>query len=484
MAIPVDPPVKAEVAYIQARGRYDLYRVRLRGAGATATGQLLRPRQGAGPFPAVLLNDGRELNSAALEYLPAEFGDVVVLSLDYPAGIPYELGTSTLLLESEKIRRELRRIPRLFSLGAAYLTQRADVDSSRLAMVVTSFAVPFGVLAAAEDPRFRNVGLIYGAGDMAAVLEANLSVKPRFLRSVVAWLARQLYGEFEPTRHVAGIAPRPLIMVNGRDDPQMPVRAVQALYDAAHEPKTLIWLTTGHLQPTDRPLIRALVDTTLARLPVLMSEQRGVLAQERVSFPTQDGGLVYADLYGKGGHAVVLAHGGRFNKESWENQARALAAAGFRALAIDFRGYGQSRGPGQTDPLSAPLHLDVLAAVRYLKQTGAQTISVVGGSMGGGAAATALADANPGEIDRLVLLGSEAGSSPEKLKGRKLFITARDDTTASGTPRLIRIRQEYERTPDPKELVILEGSAHAQFIFQTGQGERLMREILRFLSAP
>jgi hypothetical protein len=32
-------------------------------------------------------------------------------------------------------------------------------------------------------------------------------------------------------------------------------------------------------------------------------------------------------------------------------------------------------------------------------------------------------------------------------------------------------------------LLVLEGSAHAQFIFATDQGERLMAEILRFLSA-
>ena len=38
-------------------------------------------------------------------------------------------------------------------------------------------------------------------------------------------------------------------------------------------------------------------------------------AQQKVFFPTQDGGLIYADLYGKGDRAVVLAHGGRFNKE-------------------------------------------------------------------------------------------------------------------------------------------------------------------------
>lgn len=121
---------------------------------------------------------------------------------------------------------------------------------------------------------------------------------------------------------------------------------------------------------------------------------------------------------------------------------RATAAAGFRAVAIDFRGYGQSRGPGDANPMVAPLHFDVLAAVRHLRQTGATTISIVGGSMGGGAAAAASVEADPGEIDRLVLLGSEAGSSPEKLRGRKLFIPARDDTTASGAKRLIRIREQ------------------------------------------
>ena len=104
--------------------------------------------------------------------------------------------------------------------------------------------------------------------------------------------------------------------------------------------------------------------------------------------------------------------------------------------------------------------------------------------MGGGAAADASVEAEPGEIDRLVLLGSTGGGKPEKLKGRKLFITSRDDLGPGDKPRLPRIRADYERAPEPKELVILDGSAHAQFIFGTDQGERLMREILRFLSEP
>ena len=70
-----------------------------------------------------------------------------------------------------------------------------------------------------------------------------------------------------------------------------------------------------------------------------------VAPPQRVSFETPDGGVVYADVYGQGRRGVVLAHGGRFNKESWAKQARALAEAGFRVLAFDFRGRGQSRGP-------------------------------------------------------------------------------------------------------------------------------------------
>ncbi|MBZ5591609.1 MAG: alpha/beta hydrolase [Acidobacteriia bacterium] len=207
------------------------------------------------------------------------------------------------------------------------------------------------------------------------------------------------------------------------------------------------------------------------------------LAQEHVSFPAQDGWIIYADLYGTGDRGVVLAHGGRFTKESWRKQAEVLVKAGFRVLAIDLRGYGQSKdGPPSLNPgFGSPL--DVLTAVRYLRTMGAKSVSVVGGSMGGSAAADASIEAEPGEIDRVVLLAASASGPPEKLKGRKLFIVSRDDANADG-PRLPNIRAQYEKAPEPKQLVILDGSAHAQFIFGTGQGERLMNEILRFLTQP
>ena len=54
-------------------------------------------------------------------------------------------------------------------------------------------------------------------------------------------------------------------------------------------------------------------------------------AQDHVSFPTLDLWTIHGDLYGTGDRGVVLVHGGRFEKGSWEPQARALEKAGFRA---------------------------------------------------------------------------------------------------------------------------------------------------------
>jgi pimeloyl-ACP methyl ester carboxylesterase len=125
----------------------------------------------------------------------------------------------------------------------------------------------------------------------------------------------------------------------------------------------------------------------------------------------------------------------------------------------------------------------VLAAVRYLKTQGVQTVSVVGGSFGGGAAGDASIRSAAGEIDRIVFLGAAPNLPADQLKSRALFIAARDDGNDGG-PRLPGIRAQYEKAPQPKELIVLEGSAHAQFLFQTDQSERVMREILRFLTMP
>lgn len=270
------------------RGRYVAERVRLESStGLVVTGTVYHPNPDSRCLAAVLLQDGREENSGVIGRLPADFGNVVVLSLDYPTELPYAIRLPEVMRHTAKLQRAARRIPAIFSLGAAYLERREDVDSTRIALAATSFAVPFATIAAAMDTRFRNVALIYGAGDMPLVLAANLPDVPAPLRSAAARLAMQPFSAFAPERFIGRIAPRPVVMINGVDDPQMPVAAVRHLYDAARPPKSLLWLRTGHLMPTDSALIRLLIDSAFARLPVLRDSLYTTSCPGRVTAPAR-----------------------------------------------------------------------------------------------------------------------------------------------------------------------------------------------------
>jgi len=137
--------------------------------------------------------------------------------------------------------------------------------------------------------------------------------------------------------------------------------------------------------------------------------------QRLVKFPLQDSPVeIQADLYGSGTRGVILAHGGRFHKESWKKQAQTLTDAGFLVLAVRFRGDGPNPdgSPGSfgstTDNAA-----DVLAAVSYLHRIGVKTVSAVGASMGGDAVGEANAKSSPGNISRIILLGSSGGDAPK-----------------------------------------------------------------------
>jgi pimeloyl-ACP methyl ester carboxylesterase len=163
-------------------------------------------------------------------------------------------------------------------------------------------------------------------------------------------------------------------------------------------------------------LCHADAQTQAPSLSVGPSNKQLAARIQHVSFATDDGGLISADLYGEGERGVVLAHGGRFTKESWQLQTQQLARAGFHVLVFDFRGFGQSHGPGDSDMYTAPMGLDVLAAVHYLRKNGAKTVTVVGASFGGGAALDASVASQSGEINGLVLLAADWNGPAKRIK--------------------------------------------------------------------
>ena len=206
----------------------------------------------------------------------------------------------------------------------------------------------------------------------------------------------------------------------------------------------------------------------------LVSSVTSAQELQPVSFASADGGIVHADYFHSGSKAIVLAHGAIFNKESWSELTKNLLKNNISVLAINFRGYGESTAGNR--PVDK--YEDILAAVRFLHtQPGISQISVLGASMGGRAAAKAVIHSSPGEINQLILLSPATVTEPEKLKGDILYIASESETIINA------IKAQYQKTPEPKQLKLIEGKAHAQHIFKTQENTALNELIIHFLKS-
>ena len=103
------------------------------------------------------------------------------------------------------------------------------------------------------------------------------------------------------------------------------------------------------------------------------------------------------------GPAVLLLHGFPAFWADWENQMQALAAAGFRAIAPDLPGYGQSdRLPNVLDYRLPLLAADMAGLVSAL---GLSNVHVVGHDWGGPLAYCLTAE-YPQLVERLVVINA------------------------------------------------------------------------------
>ena len=120
----------------------------------------------------------------------------------------------------------------------------------------------------------------------------------------------------------------------------------------------------------------------------------------------------HTELYVKdwgAGQPVILIHGWPLSSDSWDDQAMALAQAGYRAIAYDRRGFGRST---QTwNGFDYDTLADDLAAV--IAYSGAKDAVLVGFSMGGGEVARYMSRHGGKSVAKAVLVSA---SLPYRLK--------------------------------------------------------------------
>ncbi|MEO6171576.1 MAG: alpha/beta hydrolase [Arenimonas sp.] len=116
---------------------------------------------------------------------------------------------------------------------------------------------------------------------------------------------------------------------------------------------------------------------------------------------TKDKTKLYVKDWGSG-RPVILLHGWPLSSDSWDDQAMAIADAGYRAIAYDRRGFGRSSQPWDGydyDTLS-----DDLATV--IEHTGASDAVIVGFSMGGGEVARYMSRHGGKSVSKAALISS------------------------------------------------------------------------------
>lgn len=116
---------------------------------------------------------------------------------------------------------------------------------------------------------------------------------------------------------------------------------------------------------------------------------------------TRDGNQLYVKDWGTG-RPIVMLHGWPLTSDTFDDLGMTLADAGFRAVAYDRRGFGRSSQPW------SGYDYDTLAddLAQVIEATGADEVTLLGFSMGGGEVARYLSRHGRARVAQAILVGA------------------------------------------------------------------------------
>lgn len=229
----------------------------------TVPGLLAVPRRGTSPYPCLVFLYGIGQEKEFLHDIAAPF-----VASGFALFIFDQLGRGERKVPEEKglgfltgLRRRCAQTVLDTRRAADYLYRRTDIDSNRLALAGGSLGAIIAADAAALEPRYRAVWLIYGGGDIPRMLQDNpLLGTSGLVGKLTGWAGGFFLKPIDPRYHVADIAPRPLFMQNGKRDRVIPPECAQQLYDCARQPKQLKWYDSDHIGDDEQVVRQVIAD--------------------------------------------------------------------------------------------------------------------------------------------------------------------------------------------------------------------------------
>jgi len=336
-----------------------------------------------------------------------------------------------------------------------FLAEQKSVDSQRLAIFAEETSADSAVLGAAGDQRVRALVLVSGR----LTEKAKEAIASNDQIAVLAMVSSDDRVGFRDMTDAYKLSK------NSASD----IQVYKGLGMA-----TAMFSTWRYNRPREKPLDYVMADWLTTRL-------NGLGGSEKVSFTTEDGWRISADLTkpvsDRPSPAVILVHSSVTDRQMYHRLVEQLVAAGFVVLNIDFRGRGDSRNKGNWLALrlqepDGPAeigrgYLDVQAGIDFLaaqQNVDSERIGVVGTVIGARYALLGAA-----KDHRIKAVASVIGYVPPpaeqqelaKIKAPVLYVCSRD---------LVPVTQAMssiceQGAENGNRLIVLDGGAYGYSVF-------------------
>ncbi|MGQ9729645.1 MAG: alpha/beta hydrolase [Candidatus Zipacnadales bacterium] len=231
-------PLNAEIEQVEDTVDWTVYHVVYDSTNGQRVPALLGiPKVGEGPFPLMIVQHGlggsKEVNYVQMLSLGLAKAGYATLRIDAHShgergALP--TGGNSLQVAMQMVQTggwvqsivDMRR-------AIDFAETQEQVDADRIGYLGISMGAIMGGVLCGVDERIDVAILVLG-GSFSGIMPG-------------------LWAHIDPASYIANFAPRPLLMLNGKNDPLIPPAAAQALYDAAQEPKRIVWYETGHMVP-------------------------------------------------------------------------------------------------------------------------------------------------------------------------------------------------------------------------------------------
>jgi dienelactone hydrolase len=234
--------------------------------GFTVTCGMLAPRDQSRRYPAVILMGGKATGKYAVDYALG-IRDIVLIAIDYAYEPREDYTLLNILADVPDVREAIINTVPAAMLALDFLSRRPDVDTTKIVMLGYSFGAPFVPAILAHDRRPAVAAMVYGGGDVRSMVRHNVRrYRGPLMSEFVGTLGGVLLHAVEPMRYADRISPIPLIMINGSEDEQIPKENTELFFNAAHQPKKIVWLDSRHVNPRNVELTRLIVGTLTREL--------------------------------------------------------------------------------------------------------------------------------------------------------------------------------------------------------------------------